>query len=230
MPKKISVLILGASGAVGTEVLKTLLASPDIARVTSLGRRKIEAPPSAGGVLFEQEMVDVFDPLSYGKHLPGHEAAICTLGMGEPSKSSQSEYVRTDKDCVLAFAAACKSVGVLHFELLGSLGADPGSLSFYLKVKGELEVGLRVLNFPRLSLFRPSMILTPTNRYGLSQAITLAAWPWLDLIFWGPLRQARGIKVEELGRAMALNLLRNAGKVGPAAEILHWDDFKGLNA
>jgi uncharacterized protein YbjT (DUF2867 family) len=226
MPKKISVLMLGASGAVGSEALKALLASPRIARVTSLGRRKIEAPPSAGAI-FEQEIVDVFDPLSYGKFLPGHEAAICTLGMGQPSQGSREDYVRTDKDCVLAFAAACKSAGVRHFELLGAVGADPGSLSFYLKVKGELEEGLKVLDFSRLSLFRPSMILTPVNRYGLSQGVTLAAWPRLDWVLWGPLRKARGIRVEELGRAMALNLLRE-GK--PGAEILHWDEFKKLNA
>jgi len=56
------------------------------------------------------------------------------------------------------------------------------SSSFYLKTKGELEDGLKALRFERLSLFHPSMIMTPTNRYGLSQGITLAIMPFFRIV------------------------------------------------
>jgi len=113
---------------------------------------------------------------------------------------------------------------VRHFELLGSVGADPNSRSFNLRTKGELEAGLRYLDFERLSLFRPSMILTPTNRYGLSQALTLAVCPKLNPVLSGRLTRYRGIRVERLGHAMAENL--RAGK--PGVEVLHWEDIEAL--
>ena len=68
------------------------------------------------------------------------------------------------------------------------------------------------------------MILTPTNRCGLTQALILAFWPGLSHLMVGPTRKYRGIRVEELGAAMANNLVT----VGQGTETLHWDEFKAL--
>ncbi len=216
-----SVVMVGATGAVGSEVAKTLATMPDVTSMTLLGRRPLE---SVGGERVAQHTIDIFDPASYEHLLPGHDAAICTLGVGQPSKMSREEFVRIDRDAVLDFARACKQAGVQHFSLLGAVGANAGSASFYLRTKGELEDGLRGLGFRRLSLFRPSMILTPTNRYGLSQAVTLALWPRLDFLLRGGWSRYRGIRVEELGRAMALDLRSPA----TGCEVLEWGAIRAL--
>lgn len=83
---------------------------------------------------------------------------------------------------------------------------------------------LKELGFKRLSVFQPSMILTPTNRYGLSQAITLKVWPLLTPLLFGGLRKYRGIAVEKLGRAIAQNITTKETGV----ESLQWDDFLRL--
>jgi hypothetical protein len=70
------------------------------------------------------------------------------------------------------------------------------------------------------------MILTPTNRFGLSQALTLRFWPMLTPVLLGPWRKYRGIRVETLGAAMAANLVTP----GQGLEILHWDQFVALAA
>ncbi|MGP1682537.1 MAG: hypothetical protein ACTS8S_09455 [Giesbergeria sp.] len=51
------------------------------------------------------------------------------------------------------------------------------------------------------------MILTPTNRFGFSQALTLTFWPMLMPALVGSWRKYRGIRVETLGSAMAANLV-----------------------
>lgn len=215
------VLILGATGAVGGAVVRSLLARRPAPRLTLLGRR-----PAAGhdASTVTQHTVDVFDPASYRGFIGGHGAAVCTLGVGQPSRTSREEFVRVDRDAVLGFAAECRAHGVEHFELLGAIGSNARSRQFYLRTKGELEEGLRALRFRRLSLFRPSMILTPTNRYGVSQAVTLAVWPLLRPVLRGPARKLRGVRVERLGAAMANNLFT----AGEGAEVLHWDDFERL--
>jgi uncharacterized protein YbjT (DUF2867 family) len=210
--------MLGASGAVGTETLKALLQSKNIQQLTLLGRNPIS---NINVDFVQQHKISISDTSSYQNYLQGHTIAICTLGVGEPSKMSKEEFVKIDKIAVLDFAIECKKVGVKHFELLASVGINPKSASFYLRVKGELVEELKALNFERLSIFQPSMILTPINRYGIAQAITLKVWPLLKPLFMGSLRKYRGISVNVLGQAMAKNIF-NEGK---AYEILQWDEF-----
>jgi uncharacterized protein YbjT (DUF2867 family) len=214
------VLMLGATGAVGGQALRALQTMA-AQRITVLGRRKVEGKLSTA---VQQQAVDVMDAATYKAHLSGHDAAICTLGVGEPSKVSFEQFVALDKDAVIAFARACKSAGVRHFELLAAVGANAQSRSRYLRTKGELCEALQTMGFERLSIFMPSMILTPQNRYGFSQAVLLKTWPLLTPLLQGPLRPYRGIAVQTLGRAMAANLFTP----GSGFERLVWDDFERL--
>ena len=214
----ISVVVLGASGAVGSEAVKALLAMPAVAKVTLLNRRSLSLLESPR---MSQHVVDPLDPASYRHLLAGHTAAICTLGVGQPSKVSKDELVRVDKTAALDFACACKDAGVQRFELLSAVGADPKSSNHYLRTKGELRDALRALGFERLSIFQPSMILTPTNRYDRLQGVLLAVWPTLSPLLGGGLRKYRSIRVETLGAAMA----RNVGRTGRGFEVLHWSEM-----
>lgn len=213
--------MLGATGAVGSHVARTLETIQHIERLTLLGRRPLSNVSSDS---IYQHNIDIFNTDTYLELLPGHQAAICTLGVGQPSKVSKEDFVKIDKLAVLDFASACKEAGVRHFELLASIGISLNSSSFYLRTKAELVHELKELGFERLSIFQPSMILTPTNRYGLSQAITLCLWPLLKPILLGKLRKYRGIRVDQLGRAIAVNILRDKSGV----EMLSWDDFVEL--
>jgi uncharacterized protein YbjT (DUF2867 family) len=223
MNKPSNIIFLGATGAVGGEALNVLLQEPGTSKITLLGRREVPDMPE-GRV--SQHKIDVTQPETYDGLIDGHDVAICTLGVGEPSKVSKEQFLKIDKTAVLAFAKACKSSGVKHFELLASVGIDANSSSFYLRTKGELVEELKALNFDRLSIFQPSMIITPENRYGVSQALTLAAWPVIDKLFFGGARKYKGIKVEYLGGAMA----RNVFTTGSGDEFLVYDDFLELIA
>jgi uncharacterized protein YbjT (DUF2867 family) len=219
-PEK-SAVLLGATGAVGGQALAALLASPAFEHVTTLGRRAVSVAPAGK---LAQHSVDPGKPATYDSFLPGHAVAICTLGVGESTKVSKEEFRRVDFDYVLDFARTCKRQGVSHFTLLGSVGANAKSRFFYLRCKGELEEAIAALGFDRVSFFRPSMIITPKNRYGISQAIVLKVWPVLDKVFWGPLRKYRGVTIADLGRAM----VKNAERPGRGVEVLMWPDFKRL--
>jgi len=216
-----SVVMIGATGAVGGHVVRGLVELPAVQRITLLGRRTVS---DIADEKIEQHIVDALDPVTYTQFLPGHTTAICTLGVGQPSKVTKQQFLAVDRDAVLGFATACKEAGIGHFQLLSSVGANPASSQYYLRGKGELEQGLKDLQFDRLSLFHPSMILTPQNRYGPLQGLTLLVWPWLTPLLSGGLRKFRGIKVDRLGRAIALNTDRGR----PGTETLEWDDFNAI--
>jgi hypothetical protein len=57
------------------------------------------------------------------------------------------------------------------------------------------------------------------------QGVFLAVWPRLHWTFAGPLRRFRGIRVEDLGRAMAMNAARDAPG---GVEIYEWDGFQRI--
>jgi uncharacterized protein YbjT (DUF2867 family) len=215
------VVTLGSSGAVGSNVLATLQSTPEVSTITALVRKPL---PDATSDKLSQRIVDVLSSASYVQHLKNHDAAICTLGVGQPTKTPRDEFRKIDFDAVLAFATACKNANIQHFELLGSVAANPNSSNFYLKSKGELREAIAALNFPRFSIFQPSMLLTKTNRYDAMQGLMLATWPAISHILVGGLDKYRGISVENLGRAMAHNLARP----GQGTEILHWRDIERL--
>lgn len=219
----LTIVMIGASGAVGSEVVKTLLSAPALQRLTLLGRRTLDLQASTA---VQQQLVDVLQAESYASLLAGHQIAICTLGVGQPSKVSKADFLKIDKQAVLDFAKACKNAGVKHFQLLASVGIHAQSSSFYLRSKGELVEEIKALGFERFSIFEPSMILTPTNRYGILQGITLVIWPLLTPILAGGLRKYRAVRVETLGRAMAKNILIPQTGV----EHLRWDDFQEIGS
>lgn len=223
MQKDLSIIVLGATGAVGTETIKTLVTFSNLSKLTLLGRRPFE---TVSHKVIENKKVDIFNPETYENLINGHNIAICTLGVGEPSKISKEQFVKIDKTAVLDFAKACKKVGIDHFELLSSIGINANSRSFFLRTKGELVEELKALNFERLSIFQPSMILTPSNRYGFLQALTLATWPIIDKMFFFGMKRYRGVKVENLGSAIA----RNVNSSGESFEVLLWDEFEDLNS
>lgn len=221
MTSSLSVVMLGASGAVGGITAQALSQMPEIKQLTLLNRKDI---PALSLPRVVQLVRDVTDPHDYSQFLSGHQVAICCLGVGQPSKVSKEEFVKIDKTAALAFATACKQAGVRHFQLLSAVGADAKSKSHYLRTKGELQDAIIDLGFERVSFFQPSMILTPANRYGFMQGLMLAVWPSLSTVLQGGLRKYRGTRVETLGHAIA----KNAITIGQGVEILQWDRINSL--
>jgi uncharacterized protein YbjT (DUF2867 family) len=225
------IVMMGATGEVGQHVVRHLQTAHQFELLTLLGRRapniSVDTPAMhhANSVAqVHSHVVDVLNPQSYTQHLGSHTAAVCTLGVGQPSKLSLEEFVRLDRDAVFNFASACRAAGVRHFSLLGSIASDEQSRSAYLRTKGQLVKSLIDLKFERLSVFQPSMILTPSNRYGFTQAVALVVWPLLQPLLQGRWRRYRGVSSALLGQAMANNLSQG----GMGVQLLEWDAIMDL--
>ena len=218
-----SAVVLGGTGAVGSAVVRALLAGDVWRRVTVLVRRA-DALSEIKDSRLERRVVDVLDPRQYEEFLPGHGVAFCTLGIGEPSQVAREEFKRVDLDGAAAFAAAGRRQGVTHFLLLTAVLANAKSSIYYTRLKGEVEERVREEEFPRASFFRPSMLVTPTNRYGFTQGVLLVLFPFIDLLLVGPLSRFRSIKVSDLGKAM----VRHAERPGAGVEVLEWKEFQAV--
>lgn len=215
-------VMIGGSGAVGSLLIANLAESAKITQITLLNRRHLTLPSSSKIV---EHVVDVFDVNSYEKYLAGHDIAFSTLGVGEPSKVSKEEFFRVDVTCALNFARACKKAGIRKFSALTAVGANAESSIYYLRGKGQLENALADLNFDSISLFEPSTIITPTNRYGFSQGILLKIHPLLDCLLVGPMTKFRSIPIADLARAMALDGVQNSTE---KVQRLQWSEMQKI--
>ncbi len=146
-----SVLIAGASGLVGREVLQGLLADDSVAAVHSLGRRDLRLQHPK----LTQHRVD------FSKALPALSSvgeAFIALGTTIKVAGSQEAFRAVDFDAVLAVAQAAKAAGATRLGVVSAMGADPRSKIFYNRVKGEMEAALSALGFDTLVIARPSFL------------------------------------------------------------------------
>lgn len=148
-----TVWIAGASGLVGGELLKKLLADNDFGRVISVGRRSLPLQH----LKLTQATVDFAAPASFGS-LPAPVAAFSCLGTTIKKAGSKEAFRAVDHDAVLTLAKVAKERGARAFLHVTSAGADSRSAFFYNAVKGQVEEDLLPLGFESLVALRPSII------------------------------------------------------------------------
>lgn len=145
------ILLLGATGLVGQQVLQRALVHREVGQVIAPTRRSL---PAHARLLNPQVNYENLPHADWWQA----DAAICTLGSTLKLAGSRAAFHHIDHDYVLQAAALTRAAGTPVFVLNSSLGADPHARSFYLRVKGQIEQDLRALAFPSLTLVRPSLL------------------------------------------------------------------------
>jgi uncharacterized protein YbjT (DUF2867 family) len=169
-----TVLVAGATGLVGREILQGLLADDSVVAVHSLGRRELQLQHPK----LTQHRVD-FKALPA---LPSVGEAFIALGTTIKVAGSQEAFRAVDFDAVLAVAKAAKAAGAKRLGVVSAMGADKGSSIFYNRVKGETEEALSALGFDALVIARPSFLAGDRQavgqpvRSGEKLALNISRW------------------------------------------------------
>ena len=82
------------------------------------------------------------------------------------------------------------------------MGANAKASGKYLKNKGQVEEELKKMNFLKLALIRPSILLGNRKKFRLGERIAIPIMKFLSLFFIGILKKYRPIKVENVAKAM----------------------------
>lgn len=200
--------MIGATGLVGREAVRALLADPACTSVLAVTRR----PTGFHDAKFREQIVD-FEQLEPALAGESADVALCCLGTTQKQAGSQAQFRHIELDYSLAFARAAKVAGVRHFLIVTALGADAKSLFFYNRVKGELEQALSAMGFPALTIVRPSLLVGDRQERRLGEKL---AEPLMSLF---P-RSLRGIGVDKVGRALAVHARGGSGKrIVPSQEL-----------
>lgn len=147
-------VMIGATGLVGSCLLRRLVADDRFTRVVSFGRRKCGLPAHPK---LDEQVVDFDAPATWAAQVRG-DIAFSALGTTLKAAGSQEKQRKIDYQYQLEFAQAAAKNGTTTYVLCSSSGADPGSRMFYPRIKGELDRDVQALGFERVRIMRPSLL------------------------------------------------------------------------
>lgn len=156
-------LIVGASGLVGSHVLRHALADERVSAVVAPSRHALVEHPKLFAPLVD------FEQLPSGADWWQADAVICALGTTMKSAGSREAFRRVDHDYPNAVAKLAREYGTPTYVLNSAVGADTQSRFFYNRVKGELERDLAACGFASLTYVRPGLISGPRQEFRLGE-------------------------------------------------------------
>jgi uncharacterized protein YbjT (DUF2867 family) len=146
-------LLLGATGLVGSTALKQALAKDAISEVVA---------PTRSPLAPQNKLVNPvnlrLDELAPRVKSWNVDAVVCALGTTKAKAGSQEAFRYVDYSLPLVFAKAAHAAGVETFALVSAIGAATNSMFFYARTKGEVERDVLQIGFRSLTICRPSII------------------------------------------------------------------------
>ena len=211
-------LLIGATGATGSDLLQLLLMDSEVESVTIFVRRD----PLINHPKLKVHLID-FDRNEQWRHLVKGDILFSCLGTTLKDAGSKEAQWKVDHDYQYRFAEAARENGVGTLLLVSSMNASPKSPFFYARMKGELEEAIRRLEFPGLMIFRPpSLIRKGSDR--TMERVGLKVIGFLNRL--GLLQSMRPLSTEQLAKAM----LRAAKSIREGQQLLQPLDIESLVA
>lgn len=190
-------LIAGSTGLVGRELLHILLDESGYDEVVSLVRR-----PSGLTHPKQIEVIVDFDKLQDYKEYFRVEGVFCCLGTTIKKAKTREAMYKVDVEYPLALAKIANEMGAEQFSVISSIGANPKSKTWYLKMKGELEEKLKKIGFTSLHIFRPSLLLGERKESRPGEKLAGVIYPLFSPIMIGSLKKYRGIQAKTVAASM----------------------------
>lgn len=192
-----NILIAGASGLVGGELLQLALNDDRIDVIHLLVRRelKIENPK------LHQRIID-FNELEKWNSSIQFDSVLCALGTTIKNAGSKEKFQLVDMEFVVNLAKWSEYNGVNKFIVISSMGADHRSSIFYSKVKGQMQKAISVLSIPVISILQPSLLIGKRSEFRLGEKIGILTMRALNTLLIGPLKKYRGIQAKIVAKSM----------------------------
>lgn len=152
MKEKIA-LVIGATGATGTEIVKQLLEDSYYQEVHIFVRRAIDLAHTK----LKVHEVD-FNQINTWKEKIQGDVLFSALGTTLKTAGSKEAQFKIDYTYQHDVAKAASENEVPTLVLVSSVGASSKSPFFYPKIKGQLEEAVNQMNFSKVLIFQPPML------------------------------------------------------------------------
>ena len=210
-------ILLGATGAVGRDLVRQLLQDDSFTELYLFVRR---IPEGLSSPKLRIQVLD-FDQPDQWPELPEADVLFSSLGTTLRDAGSQAAQYRVDYGYQYEVARRAAARGVPHYILVSAWGAKPKARSFYSRMKGELEEAVQALPFRHISILRPPLLLRPGSTRG-GERLAVAVLQGLGAL--GLLRAFRPMPTSVVARCMhALSTSQHSGILEPRDIWLYAD-------
>jgi uncharacterized protein YbjT (DUF2867 family) len=194
---KRTALVFGSTGLVGSLLLEELIHSDIYSGIKIFVRKTTGiSDPKVEEILTDYSVPDLFS-----QKIKGDDLFIC-IGTTIKKAGSVSNMEKIDRDLPLKIAAIASANGVKRIAVVSSIGANFHSGNYYLRIKGEMEVGILKSKFEQFAFVRPSMLLGNRKERRIGESIgkvLIIAFKWL---LSGRFKKYRGIYARDVAKAM----------------------------
>jgi Predicted nucleoside-diphosphate-sugar epimerases len=214
-----SAIVFGATGLIGRHVLLGLLDDPAYRSVTAVVRRQtgINHPKY-------RELLADLASLAKVKHALSADHVFCCLGTTRKKTPDLDTYYKIDHDYPVAAAEYTKANGATVFILASSVGADPGSSNYYLRIKGDTERDVLATGFESTHIFRPSLLTGDRQEKRALERLATLVFSAINPLLINGLTKYRSVPAERVARAMRAAAHQGSNGIG----IYYWNDIKEL--
>ena len=205
---KNTAVIIGATGAVGKEILKEILGSEYYERIYVLGRNSISRLPEDGRLT---KIVIDFENMRFDTSILDDADVFAALGTTIKIAGSKENQRKIDVDYTVNFAKLCEGK-VRSFNVVSAIGAKRNSKNFYNSLKGELEDALTELNLGILRIFQPSLLISKRDDNRFLEEIFMKVAPIFQFVLKGKTKKYSPIEASLLGKEIVRFATENKGK------------------
>ena len=201
-------VIIGATGAVGREILEEVLEKDFYKKVYVLGRSSVTK--LVDNEKLEKIAVD-FENLEFDINILNNADVFAALGTTIKIAKTKENQRKIDLDYTINFAKICEG-RVRSFNVVSAVGANSRFKSFYSSLKGELEEQLQKMNLGTLRIYRPSLLIAKRADKRMMEDFFIKISPMLKFILHGKFKKYSPIEVELLGKEMVRFAIENKGE------------------
>ncbi|KAF3904023.1 hypothetical protein AA313_de0206892 [Arthrobotrys entomopaga] len=172
--------LLGATGLVGSNILKYLVHSPTPSTVITLTRRELDESVTSVAAAGKHTLNSKIEkdtaqwPTIFGdacKATTPPPIAFTALATTRAAAGGFDKQYALEHDVNIALAKAAKEAGVKTFVLISGGGADAKSSFAYVRMKGEIEDHIEEVGFEKYIIVRPGLLLGDRNESRLGESI-----------------------------------------------------------
>ena len=196
----LTALVIGATGATGTELVKQLMDDNRYTSVFVFSRRPLDFTH----IKLTCHIVDFDNPQAWA-HLVKGDVLFSALATTLKQAGSQKEQYKIDYTYQYQTAAIAAANGVAKYVLVSAMGANAKSWLFYPRIKGELDNAARGLPFKQIHIFRPGFLLRQPDKIRPMEKLGIAIIQFFNN--FGLFKSQRPLPVELLAQKMRSVLL-----------------------
>lgn len=157
-----NILVTGATGLVGAEVIRLAMKDDSISQITALARRPLTLQHPKLHTVIHQDFMDYSNVMPL---LAKQDACLWCLGISQSQVNKEQYHTITYDFAIKAGEAMAQANPEAAFLFLSGEGADTSekSRTLFARVKGKTENALQKIPFRRFYIARPGGI-RPVNK------------------------------------------------------------------